>query len=70
MGKSEKIYKIYQDLLHFWRPSGTSSDGGLTILIWKKLLKSDVGKKVTPTFLTPLVLATIRQADHLAHQVS
>jgi len=25
--------------------------------------------EVTPTFLTPLVLATIRQADHLAHQV-
>jgi GMP synthase (glutamine-hydrolysing) len=26
--------------------------------------------EVTPTFLTPLVLATIRQADHLAHQVT
>jgi len=25
--------------------------------------------EVTPTFLTPIVLATIRQADHLAHQV-
>lgn len=25
--------------------------------------------EVTPTYLTPLVLATIRQADHLAHQV-
>jgi len=25
--------------------------------------------EVTPTYLTPIVLATIRQADHLAHQV-
>jgi len=25
--------------------------------------------EVTPTFLTPIVLATVRQADHLAHQV-
>jgi len=25
--------------------------------------------EVTPTYLTPLVLATVRQADHLAHQV-
>jgi len=25
--------------------------------------------EVTPTFLTPLVLSTLRQADHLAHQV-
>ena len=25
--------------------------------------------ELTPTFLTPIVMATVRQADHLAHQV-
>lgn len=25
--------------------------------------------ELTPTYLTPIVMATIRQADHLAHQV-
>ena len=47
-----------------WFPHLIPSPGSLT---WFLHLTP---AQVTPTFLTPIVLATVRQADHLAHQVA